>query len=80
MELFLYEYRRVLITLLIVIYLLGAFFTYGYTKVRLGYGPEGVLCSTAGWPIYWGCRGVGYVADLSEQVFTPSPPPKPEKG
>ena len=81
MEMFWYEHRQVLKTILIVIiYLLGAFCTYGYTKARMGYNPTEAFGAAALWPAFLAIKGVGYVADFSEQVFTPSPPPKPEKG
>jgi hypothetical protein len=69
----LFKPRDIIITAVLLIYVVGAFLTYGYLKVvdQRGTAMSGV-CAVI-WPFYWPCRGVGAafsgLATASEDLF-----------
>ncbi len=69
-------------------YLVAAWLTFGYTAARFRDVPTwsrnddrryfvAALCG-AGWPLYWAGRGIGWLGQRAEALFTPATPEKLE--
>lgn len=75
-----YEHKDKLIACVIVfLYILLGFLTYGYTKVRRDMRADNASVAGVFWPVYWGSRLAMSAGDAAEWVFTDSPPPKVER-
>lgn len=68
----------VLAVVILTMYIITAFLTYGYTRARRGLSTD--EASTAGvfWPLYWFARGFRATGDAAVWLFEESPTPKVE--